>query len=166
MEWSRFPVVPLDDHQGVILDVATLPDNDPEVKKVVALASNALERDHLEERLHYFSSWHKAKRAEAVCMRLKGILLNRVKTKKLAPSQHHHTRDSGQREIDSETRPLQTVSYRPIDVEQMQRAEQEIIKHIRKQAFGQEIAILKSCNNNFDTIDHNSARAQEQEMKL
>ena len=57
---------PLDDHQGVIENVATLADNDPEVKKVVALVSNALERDDLEERLQYFSSWHKVKRAVAV----------------------------------------------------------------------------------------------------
>ena len=47
----------------------------------------------------------------------------------------------------------------------MQRAEREIIKHIQKQAFGQEIAILKSWNSSFDIIDRKSARARNATMK-
>lgn len=47
-----------------------LPDNDPEIKKVTALATTSADTfANLKERLEYFSNWHKVKKAVALCIR-------------------------------------------------------------------------------------------------
>ena len=43
---------------------------DPEIKKTSAMTTQSQERFSLPGCLRYFSSWHKAKRAVAVCFRL------------------------------------------------------------------------------------------------
>ena len=47
-----------------------IPPEDTEVKKISAMTTESQERFSLPDRLKYFSSWHKAKRAVAVCLRL------------------------------------------------------------------------------------------------
>ena len=67
--WTNF-----DTQHGVINNAATLSPQDPEVRRISALATGATEPADIEERLCYFSSWHQAKRAIAVCLRLKWTL--------------------------------------------------------------------------------------------
>ena len=54
--------------------------DDPEVKKVTVLATTATRDNHADvlTRLEYFSNWHKAKRAIAVCLRFKQMLLSQM----------------------------------------------------------------------------------------
>ena len=47
-----------------------IPPEDPGIKKTSAMTTQYQERFSLPGCLRYFSSWHKAKRAVAVCLRL------------------------------------------------------------------------------------------------
>ncbi|XP_006814407.1 uncharacterized protein LOC102800583, partial [Saccoglossus kowalevskii] len=62
--------------EGCAIDLEA---NDPEVKKVTVLTTQVKPECFVDilTRLQYFSSWHKAKRAIAVCLRLKQKLQNR-----------------------------------------------------------------------------------------
>ena len=54
-----------------LTDVTTaVSPEDPEVKRVSTLATHVQEASSFLERLEYFSSWHRVKRAVAVCLRL------------------------------------------------------------------------------------------------
>jgi hypothetical protein len=101
-------------------------DNDPEVKGIKALATTVTESEHssITERLKYFSSWHRAKRAIANCTNLKNRLKQRVRN----------------RDNPEET----TTSKQRIDVEDLQSAELEIIRMVQEQEFCEEMKILRS----------------------
>ena len=108
--------------------------DDEEVKKASTLATsvtNSEQRPNLLQRLEYFSSWFRAKRAVAVCLRGYGkILLERARTKQMT------------------TGGLKTRSgsceYEPVNVEKLNAAEEEIIKHTQEEAFKEEINKLKN----------------------
>ena len=73
-EWwsgSKFLWTNFDTQHGVINNTATLSPQGPEIRKISALATGATEPADIEEHLCYFSSWHQAKRAIAVCFSLK-----------------------------------------------------------------------------------------------
>ena len=89
--------------------------DDPEVKKVVAHTAQAKPAfSNFLDRIGYFSDWHRAKRAVAVCLRFRDILKARVV--------------KGPVNIGSD----KTLSakrkrgYRPVDVTALQRAEKVI----------------------------------------
>ena len=84
--------------------------SDPEVKKTRVLSTKALPQTEksLDDRLKYFSSWQRARRAIAVCLRFKRKLLER-KTKKTEPQN-------------------EKKEYQPVDVTEMKVAETVIIK--------------------------------------
>ncbi|XP_006822328.1 uncharacterized protein LOC102807334 [Saccoglossus kowalevskii] len=106
--------------------------DDPEVKKVTVLVTKVKPGSHaaILTRLEYFSSWHKAKRAIAVCLRFKKKLVNRsVKLPKVC-------------EDLKSLKEVIKISYIPVDVDEMRRAEQEIIKLTQQQAFAKELQIL------------------------
>lgn len=44
--------------------------DDPEIKEVCATSVDTARAFHVHKRLQYFSDWHKAKRALAVCLQL------------------------------------------------------------------------------------------------
>lgn len=67
---------PLEDRELV-----SLPD-DPEVKKVTSYATSTQEPWNLVESLSYFSDWHRACRAIAICLRYKQKLQQSVFPKK------------------------------------------------------------------------------------
>lgn len=71
--------LPKEDHK--------LPENDPEVKKSVAMATTTIVQAHSEklslaERIEYFSDWYRAKRAVALCQRYVRVLRDRALKKK------------------------------------------------------------------------------------
>ena len=73
--------------------VLSIPPEDPEVKKVSARATQTQEPKlaSLRERLTYFSSWHRAKKAIALCLRLQQRL------RKIASSDSQLKRKSGKK---------------------------------------------------------------------
>ncbi len=81
------------------------------------------------ERLKYFSSLHRAKRAFAVCLRYCRLLLARVRKRKKP--------NTAEPEVQSNQK------YKPVTVEEMELAEQCIVKLVQKQAFSKELSSLK-----------------------
>ena len=127
--------------------------DDPELKKVHVLATKAQSesRATISERLERFSEWHRAKRAIAICMKLKASIQRNSRE----PLQEvKKTRDEGK-----------ATSYQPPSVEEMRRAELAIIKSVQKGAFAQEIKILNSLEVHDDVTSRDLARKRNSSMK-
>ena len=94
---------------------ATLDPHDPELRKVQVLHTHSgfLPTDFELTRFDYFSNWFSLKRAVALCLRFKANLRS----------------------------PMKVLG--PVTVEELQRAEKEIIRIIQCHAFKEEIALLQ-----------------------
>ena len=119
---------PCDDE--TIDEVATISENDPEVKKITSFAISTKSFASLLDRLQNFSDWHQAKRAVALCLRL----------------QRRFKKGKGEQESTvSKTPQVQkgTANLEPVSL-----AEIEIIKATQKEAFQQELAYLQDVRSN------------------
>ena len=96
-----------------------IPLEDPEIKKISAMTAQSQDRFSLPDRLRYFSSWHKAKRAVAVCLRLQKKYRSRPGFK-----------------ASEEDR------YVPVNTQVLQNAETVIVKSIQGEEFQDEIRLL------------------------
>ena len=103
-----------------------LADSDPEVRKIKALATGAIENRHslILDRLKCFSSWHRAKRAIAYCTNFKNRLKQRILNQN-APAEPR-------------------TAKQKINVEDLQSAELEIIRIVQEIEFSEEIEVLRS----------------------
>ena len=100
---------------------------DPELKKIHSLATHSMSAhtDGFElERLDYFSSWYRAKRAVALCLKFKDLMMNKIAKKR--------------------TKTSVKISPVPITVNEIRSAELEIVKQVQKKAFPEELQLLKS----------------------
>ncbi len=106
----------------------SLSEGDPEVKRVksFAIQGSSTEMRTIPQRLEYFSEWHRAKRAIALCLRLRSRLRNKQSISKRTREKSH---------------------TRPVDVEELRRAEREIIKAVQSEAFPDEIKLLRRLKN-------------------
>lgn len=115
------------------LESIELSPEDPEVKRteVFSLSTNVktVPQALLQERLKYFSSWNKAKRAVAVCVRYKAILKERALNK--SKSRVKVRNKSSMRH------------YIPVSVSEIEEAGRIILKDVQAQAFHSEMAALK-----------------------
>lgn len=93
---------------------------DPEVKRVSALATQVQEPSYFLERLEYFSSWHRVKKAVAVCLRLQ------EKFRGPNPCVKEVKRDL------NDSRPSK---YIPVNIEELQNAKNAIIKIVQNAGF-------------------------------
>ena len=125
-------------------DLVSLSD-DPEVKKVTSCATSTQEQWNLVESLSYFSDWHRACRAVAICLRYKQNLRQLVSSKK--------------------ERCAETVKryQRPaLTVEELLSAKREILKAAQKDAFSREMGMLKPFQ---EGQDRSSAQQKKRTMK-
>ena len=125
-------------------DLVSLSD-DPEVKKVTSCATSTQEAWNLVESLSYFSDWHRACRAVAICLRYKQNLRELVSSKK--------------------ERCAETVKryQRPaLTVEEVLSAKREILKAAQKDAFSREMGMLKPFQ---EGQDRSSAQQKKRAMK-
>ena len=97
-----------------------IPPEDPEIKKISAMTTQSQERFSLPDRLRYFSSWHKAKRAVAVCLHLQKTYRSRLSFK-----------------ASEEDR------YVPVNTQEFQEAETVIVKSVQGEEFQDEISLLQ-----------------------
>lgn len=104
-----------------------VPDSDPEVKKSRVLATTCQPSNEtyasISERLTRFSSWPRAKKAIAVCLRYKRLLLSRIQTSQPVPK-------------------TPTLTESPIVAEELIAAENIILKSVQSDRFQDEIASL------------------------
>ena len=129
-----------------------LPPNDPEVKKVQVLTTEVREKSMatIPERLEYFSDWHRAKNAIAVCLKFKALLKDYSK----GPSQE-----------EKRSKEKKVLAYQSPSVDEMRKAEQTIMKSVQEEAFSEEIRILKSLEVHNDDTSRDLARKRNVSMK-
>ena len=122
---------------------ATVGSNDPEVK-AQAFASHEIP-DHSDflTRLEYFSDWKRAKRAVACCLKFK----DRLRRREIKKGQ------------------LQAKCGQPVTVEDLQKAELEVIKHVQRENFQKEIEILESVKVTDSTPDRRIAKQRNKMMR-
>ena len=108
--------------------------DDPEVRKILTTTTQIQERFALPGRLKYFSIWHKAKRAVAACLHFQ---------KKF----HVQPKEEGQVQTgEVRTSVSMTNQYDPVNTQELQNAEIEIIKAVQSEEFLEEISLLHSDN--------------------
>lgn len=115
---------------------------DPEVKKISAMTTQSQERFSLPDRLKYFSSWHKAKRAVAACLRLQ--------------KKYHSCPKLKASEKDR---------YVPVNTQELQEAETVIVKSVQEEEFQNEISLLHRISTQ-DPQDHASLKTQKKSSTL
>lgn len=116
-------------------EVATISEDDPEVKKISSFAVRTKSFASLLDRLQSFSVWHQAKRAVALCLRL----------------QRRFKKGKGEQESTVSKTPQGqkgAANLEPVSVEELHRAEIEIIQASQKEAFQQELAYLQDVRSN------------------
>ncbi|XP_060574183.1 uncharacterized protein LOC132731902 [Ruditapes philippinarum] len=121
-------------------EIRNLSPDDPEVKKSIVHTSLAIcAHSSILERIGYFSDWTRAKKAIAVCLRFKEMLVKR--------SIKRCSNVSCKFDVE-----LRLKNYHPVQVNEVQSAEREIIKLVQKDAFSDEhellSAVVKSQNKN------------------
>ncbi|XP_071477081.1 uncharacterized protein [Diadema antillarum] len=106
-------------------------EDDPEVKRSHVATTQTKPSSFDLERFNRFSSWHQLKRAVANCERYKTQLRRRCEEK-------------------SSTTTERVISPRPLTVDDLQKAQTEIIKHVQEQWFDEEIQILRNLSSDRD----------------
>ncbi|XP_053398928.1 uncharacterized protein LOC128556932 [Mercenaria mercenaria] len=109
---------------------------DPEVKCVKTLATGVKEIQYpcMIDRLSYFSDWHRAKRAFALCLRFRDKLFQK----------YVHTRNTHNDERQKQHfQSLSFSHYQSPSVSKLQAAELQILKLLQSMHFQHEIATLK-----------------------
>ncbi|XP_052071218.1 uncharacterized protein LOC127709652 [Mytilus californianus] len=116
--------------------------NDPEIRMVKAFSTkmDVIEFASLIERLEYFSNWNHAKRAVSICLKLKDTLRSQNKSKNNSPESK-------------------------LCVNDMQRAEIEIIKQLQASSFNEEIVVLQSIGVGKTYEDRHSTRIRNVKLK-
>ncbi|XP_063436812.1 uncharacterized protein LOC134718246 [Mytilus trossulus] len=116
--------------------------NDPEIRivKTFSTKMDVIEFASLIERLEYFSNWNHAKRAVSICFKLKDTLRSQTKSKNQSP--------------------VSTLC-----VNDMQRAEIEIIKQLQSSSFSEETAVLQSIGEGKTYEDRQSTRIRNIHLK-
>ena len=127
--------------EHVDVDEHPLSHDDPEVKTATTLATTASKENFatIQERLEYFSEWHRAKRAIAVIIRWQRYIR----------SVHILNENTSK-----ETR----QQYRQCNVEELRRAALAIVKVVQEQTFPQEIQLLRKCDDGDNERDRNRKR--------
>ena len=126
--------------------------DDKEVKKVSVFTIGAKEAPaSLLQRLDYLSDWFRAKRAVAACRRYLHVLLERVRTRKGNQLQN--------------VKAFATRKYQPVEIEDLKKAEREIVKQIQGEAFDKEIKAIKSLALNEEIQKRDEARQRNQAVK-
>ena len=122
---------------------------DPEVKKekssstAFSTGTQLKSFAGLPQRLEYFSSWHRAKKAVALALRYKDILLRRTEAK----------------------------CAEPVTVEEMKKAEAIIVRKVQEEAFGEEVHSLRKvtdlrASETDQTTESRRAQAVKKESSL
>lgn len=128
--------------------------DDPEVKKISTMTTQTQECFSLPERLKYFSSWYRAKQAVAVCLRLQ---------------KRYRIGLKGQGQVkakEPQSKQKRMNQYIPVNTEELQEAETEIVKSFQREEFQEEISLLRSRNSQQDSHDRASVRVMKKTTAL
>lgn len=117
-------------------------EDDPEVKEEINSVSfsTITETDPIDRMIHYYSSWHRLKKHFALILRYRDNLQHAVRLRK----------ESG---VVNQVK----GTFSPITTEEMQRAQTEILKHVQKRSFPEEMILIEESTS---TNDDTSTRSQ------
>ena len=121
---------------------------DPEMKKSKVNATVMADSKFDLGRLDRFSTWYRAKKAMAYCL----LFITRLKQR----CQRKRTRQTAD----------ESTSIGKLSVQNLQQAETEILRHVQREAFGEEIEILKSIQMKQDLTDRQRRRQIKKESRL
>ena len=123
---------------------------DPKVKRVSTLATHVQEASSFLECLEYFSSWHHVKRAVAVCLCLQ---------------EKFRSPNSCDEKVKWDPNDSISSKYIPANVEELQNAENKILKMVQRVAFPKEIHRLKESNVQGQTSGERTVTHENKAMK-
>lgn len=136
----------------------SLEENDPEVKRVVTHSTSVMQELHrfpsMLTRLEYFSDWHRAKRAFAVCIRFKNLLKARAVKRQSVSSMTP-------RALKAKIK----ADYRRVDAHEMQLAEKAILQLVQVQAFPEETKCLGTSKKDQHRVERHK-RSIKRKSKL
>ncbi|XP_063592525.1 uncharacterized protein LOC134769716 [Penaeus indicus] len=112
------------DYCGSSCEQRSIFEDDPEVKKVSFVVTSKKEESFL-DRLDYFSDWFRAKRATALCLSLQ--------------SKYKKTTETSEEKIDK-----RNVTYSPVTVSELEKAEKVIIKELQSKYYADEKRVLQT----------------------
>ena len=157
---------PLED-QGLLDDVVYISPDDPEVRKISTMATQTQECFTLPDRLKYFSSWYRAKCAIAVCLRFQRSFQTgskeeiQVKTEEVCTSVPKTTHSAHS----AKSKQSKMNQYVPVNTQELQNAEMEILKAVQREAFKEEISLLCSADAQ-GSQDRNTFRSMKKSSTL
>ncbi|XP_037799460.1 uncharacterized protein LOC119594502 [Penaeus monodon] len=112
-------------------------ENDPEVKRISSYKIQTKENTSILPRLEYFSDWHRAKKAVALCLRLQRRFKKPGRTVKEELAKNKESK------------------YTPPSVTELVEAESEIIRQVQTEAFQKVKQDLQCANDNEDVSKRN-----------
>ncbi|XP_072175534.1 uncharacterized protein [Diadema setosum] len=125
----------------------TVEETDPEVKKSTSFSTRAQACSNLDaNRLSHLSSWYRAKRAVAICLRFKHRLQMREVKLKKSPTV---------------TRPVSRIT---LTVADLQEAETELLRCVQREHFDRELRVLTDLNIRDDS-DRQTAKRRNDDIK-
>ncbi|XP_072179391.1 uncharacterized protein [Diadema setosum] len=125
----------------------TVEETDPEVKKSTSFSTRAQACRNLDaNRLSHLSSWYRAKRAVAICLRFKHRLQMREVKLKKSPTA---------------TRPVSRIT---LTVADLQEAETELLCCVQREHFDRELRVLTDLNVRDDS-DRQTAKRRNDDIK-
>ena len=136
-------------HDKPTLNFVVSPE-DPEVKKISVLTTSAAERSTVLQCVERFSNWHRAKRVIAICLLFVDRMKHRSKEDVKVPSGSQERRAQCP---DNAKSSRETVGSIVVSAEDLQKAEQRIIKAIQHEAFTKEVELLRSAQHRHERKD-------------
>ena len=144
-EWPQQPIT-----------LSEVANDDPEVKKAVNISAVSVDdsMESINKFFEFYSDWHRLKRAVAVMLRLRRLLMERELSKQRIRFQCE-ARPKKRREPKRSAK-LKVISP-PITAQELQKAEEAILKCLQTEVYGNEISVIN------DTIG--TERRKQKERK-
>lgn len=149
--------------------VGEVPDDDPEVRKVVS-ASTMVKEDttaSVNKLIEYHSSWYRLKLSVAVFLRIKNELQKRMETRRRASPAAN--RDHGQASVSVRTPGADSKGVddccTPLTVQEFEEAEIAILRFVQSQSFSKEFDTLKRISGKDDGDQQGRAKRKKMVLK-
>ncbi|XP_028395685.1 uncharacterized protein LOC114519713 [Dendronephthya gigantea] len=136
--------------------------NDPEVKKIISSSVSIIDNSYssINKLFEFYSNWLRLKRAVAIMLRVRRLLIER-KLRKNIPSKSPHGITRKKLRCTATTRSEPLLQVQPITLQELEVAEDAIIRCVQAQSYGEEIRAI----NDIMTTSKNESRMQVKRKK-
>ena len=149
--------------------VGEVPDDDPEVRKVVS-ASTMVKEDSaasVNKLIEYHSSWYRLKLSVASFLRIKTVLRKRKETRRLANPEtnpNHGQASLSVRTSGAETKGVDDCCM-PLTIQEFEEAEIAILRFVQSQSFSKEFEALRQVSDKDDGDQRGRAKQKKMVLK-